>query len=1158
MGLVNKVFVHLHNHSEFSLLDGMGKAKEIPFVAAKLGQNAVAITDHGSLAGCWAFAHAAKDAQVKPILGVEAYLAIGDDRFNAQDEFVPAETDPDAGEGAGEPGTKRKSYHHLTLLAQNATGWANLVRLNNAAAETVRYKPLMDTRLLEQYADGLICLTGCLGGPVAGPASRGELDDARANLERLIEVFGADKVFVEAMDHDIEAETNVAPKLAKLASECGVELVATNDCHYLASDHAYTHEIWLATQSKRNVDDPKAFKFNGTGYHMRTEEEMRALRDEDWWTRACDNTQKVADLVDDWVLPAPRLRLPHFELPDGFESEQAYMHHLVLEGAKKRWGKITKPIAARLRFEEDVIAGMGMCGYMLIVADYVSWAKTDLGPDGTPGAKKPIMVGPGRGSAAGSATAYALGITNVDPIRHDLLFERFLEPGRVGMPDIDVDFEQDRADEVIEYLRYRYGVDHIARIGTVTMSRTKAAIKQVASRTDRALAGNKLAALVPVEGGKPYPLAKLDDHPQFTEPASKIPDSADIIRHARVIENTVTSASIHPCGVIISDEPLNPIVPMRFVKDVGWVTCWDGGECEALGLLKVDILRLRNLDVITSCLELAGISQNDLPDPDDLDDPQVESTFAMLRAGATQGVFQLDSEGMTRLVTASGPRSIDDLTALVALYRPGPMEAGSHTSYAARASGAEAVNVDVYTRDKAEAEVILEILSDTYGLPVYQEQIMRLAAKIAGFDVSETSKLRKAMGKKNAAIMDSLEKKFVDGGLGNGFAESTLNKLFDMFRGAGKYLFNKSHAAAYAYLAFITAWLKDTYPAAFAAATLAHTAKGDKRQVVLDSLGAQGLSVVCPDVNTSGVNTQILDQSTIQLGLADIAVSGKQGEKIVAERTTAGPYTSVADLKERTKLNSGQVNAIIESGAADSIVCGAGRLGALMSNDPIAGLYAEWSPVERSARQYSKLGVEIGVSPLDELGDLSDLFSGSQPLSLDEIDFNDPPWGRVFVVGIVRDLAISAYSKGQMARFTFAGRGGVKLPAVVWDDALRISRDELVEGRPVSINGRITSHTREIEVVTPEGETYTEKISTTQITVDSARLLKVDSNPQIVLPKAPSRVVRLMDRICSGEIHQPSPDSGEPGSDLVAEPEPEPEPAVARGNADVFGWEYGL
>lgn len=1103
------MFVHLHNHSEFSLLDGMGKAKEIPFVAAKLGQDAVAITDHGSLAGCWAFAHAAKEVGVKPILGIEAYLAIGDDRFNPQDEFVPAETDPDAGEGGtGEPGTKRKSYHHLTLLAATPTGWINLVRLNNAAAQSVRYKPLMDTKLLAEHAEGLICLTGCLGGPVAGPASRGDIREAKANLKRLIEIFGSERVFVEVMDHDIKAESDVAPKLAKLASQCGVQLVATNDCHYLAAEHTYTHEIWLATQSKRNVDDPKAFKFNGTGYHMRSETEMLSLRDEKWWVEACENTQKVADLVDEWVLPTPKLRLPHFELPDGFETEKEYMHHLVLEGARKRWGKLTKTIADRLRTEEDVIDGMGMCGYMLIVADYVSWAKTDLGPDGTPGAKKPILVGPGRGSAAGSATAYALGITNIDPIRHELLFERFLEPGRVGMPDIDVDFEQNRADEVIEYLRHKYGADHIARIGTVTMSRTKAALKQVASRTDRAAAGNRLAALVPLDGGKPYPLAKLDNHPQFVEPASKIPESADIIKHAKVIENTVTSASIHPCGVIISDEPLDTIVPMRLVKDVGWVTCWDGTECETLGLLKVDILRLRNLDIITSCLELAGISANDLPDPDD---PNVDATFAMLRAGATQGVFQLDSEGMTRLVTASGPQSIDDLTALVALYRPGPMEADSHTSYADRASGAKAVNVDNYTSNPREAEILLKVFNDTYGLPVYQEQIMRLAATVADFSVSETSKLRKAMGKKNAAIMNSLEKKFIDGGIAHsGFNESTLNKLFSMIRGAGKYLFNKSHAAAYAYLAFITAWLKCNYPAAFAAATLAHTPKGDKRQVVLDSLPQQGLKVVCPDVNTSMPQTRILDETTIQLGLADIAVAGNQGEKIVEERTRNGPYKNIADLKCRTRLNVGQINAIIEAGAADSIDCGAGRLGMVMIDTPVAGFRAEWSPIEKSARQYRRLGVEIGASPLDGIEDLDKLFGGSTPLMLDEIDFTDPPRGKVFVLGVVRDLAIAAYSKGQMARFTFAGRGGVKLPAVIWDDALRQSRKSLIEGRLTKIVGRITSHTREVEVTSPDGETYVEKVSTRQITVEKADLCDSDAEAEISLPPLPENVARLI------------------------------------------------
>ncbi|GAA3635296.1 DNA polymerase III subunit alpha [Microlunatus ginsengisoli] len=727
-------FVHLHTHTEFSLLDGMGRVGDMVAAAKAAGQTALAITDHGTLGGAWKFAHACRAAGVKPILGMEAYLGIGS-RFDPQVLQVPRDgadvdaTDVDGADPANrDAGTKRKSNEHLTVLAATPTGWTNLVKINNAAQQTFRGRPLADVELLARHGAGLIVLTGCLGGPVAGPLARGEDDLAERNLLGLIGAVGAGNVFVEVMDHGIESESRVLAPLARLADAHGLTIVATNDAHYVREVDAPTHDVWLASQSKSTLTSEKRFRFNGSGYHLRTEAEMRALRPTSRrWQDAVSATATVAAMVEDWVLPEVRYRLPAFTLPEGFDSPAAYLHRLALDGARSRYGTpLPAQVRSRLRREEDVIRSTGFSVYFLILAELVAWAR-DHG----------ILVGPGRGSACGSALAYSLGITDVEPIGANLLFERFLEAGRTDMPDIDVDFEQRRIPEIHAHLRELYGADCVARLGTFAMARSRRAVKDVARVLGRPDLGTRLADLVPVDQGKPVGLDSLEDESfaageEFRTFVGAEPGARRIVDHARTVENAVLGAGIHACGVIVSGEPLTDLVPLRKDrqgpnKDLPpdrqpWVTDWDGKDTEALGLLKLDALFLRSLDVLAETSRIIAETTGEhvdfarLPDTADTSDPRVRRAWELLCEGRTSSVFQMEGAGMRELLVGAAPASLEDLSAISALYRPGPLAAGMAERYVERRNGREPVDYGIYTDDPAEQEWLATVLDTTSGV----------------------------------------------------------------------------------------------------------------------------------------------------------------------------------------------------------------------------------------------------------------------------------------------------------------------------------------------------------------------------------------------------------------------------------------------------------
>lgn len=1091
-------FVHLHVHTEHSKQDGVIRVADLVTWAAGEGMPAVATTDHGNDAAAWKFAQACKAAGIKPIHGIEAYMALvpdgthvdADQRDKTTGEHLnpvlawddprvrfaqTARMQPDAETGK----VKRNTNNHLTVLARTSTGWRNLTAMMNAAERSFYLKPLIDYALLRTHGSstwdeetkslvpgqpgdgGLIVLSGCLGGPVASEVAMARsvdedgqvvwdehyLDRARTALDHLIACVGVDNVYVEVMEHGLGAEgIDHVKMLMTLAREAGVRVVATNDAHYLGGcEHgpdenghiahdgcdADAHDSWLVSgeNARRKgkgkairKDDPDRWRFNGAGYWLRTETEMRDLYSSKAWQAACDETVALAGRVEDDIIPFVPLRLPKFPVPADVVAEwetcdQAkyptaadyLLHRNVVEGAKRLYadpqtGKITEEARERLAFEEKVIFDKGISDYFLIVADAIEWARSDRGlptaehPLGKPGEKKPILVGPGRGSAAGAAVSYCVGIVMVDPLRHHLLFERFLNPDRTGMPDIDVDFESARRDEIYDYVAARYGQRYVARIGAFQMAKSKRAIKDAARVLERVPLGDALAKTVPVHQGSPQPFKKLwnEENAEATEfrtLAAGDYDAGRVVRLAQAFEGVVAGEGIHAAGIIISDEPLDTLIPMRLQRKGAEIlsevpiALWDGVDIDAFGMLKLDALSIENLDYLAAAVDhieartgqRIDVAHFDVPDPDDLANPQVQAAWARLREGRTAGVFQLESGGMTELCVQVSPSRYDDLSALVALYRPGPMGSGEHVRYAERKNGRQEISYDHLTRDPAEREVIASVLDETYGSVVYQEQMMRLAGAVSGFTAGERDKLRKVISKKKSEDLDAMWDRFLEGGLSTttpsgatkpAFAESTLRALWVTFKAAGEYAFNKAHSVAYGYLGFVTGLFTANYSVDYGAGVLGVTAKPGKRRAALTSLKADGIETLAPDVNRSGVDTAPDDQA-VRLGLSEIRDVGKQSETIVAVRQAGGEFTSLADFVARTSgVPVSATEALIEAGAFDAIEPYTSRRAMMKAARAIGDVVvpipeaAEWSALEKAARQRNRLGVSLGVHPV--------------------------------------------------------------------------------------------------------------------------------------------------------------------------------------------------
>ena len=900
-------FVHLHVHTEYSMLDGAAKISELVEEVARQQMPAVAMTDHGNVFGAFEFHKLAKKAGVKPIIGIEAYVA-PESRFDKR-RVKWAEGGEDDVSGGG-------AYTHMTLLAEDNLGLSNLFKLSSLASlEGFYYKPRMDRELLSQYAKGLIATTGCAGGEIQTRLRMGGYKEAVKAASELQDIFGKDNYFLEIMDHNIEIESRSFKDLIKLGKELNMPLLATNDLHYTHHEDSAAHEVLLCIQSGSTLADPKRFKFENSEFYLKSAKQMRELFKD--FPESCDNTLLIAQRCNTTMREGENL-LPRFTVPTG-ESEDSWLIKQANLGLNKKLdGKIPADYQQRLDFELDVMIKMGFPGYFLVVSDLCNHAR-EVG----------IRVGPGRGSAAGSLVSYALGITGLDPIKFGLLFERFLNPERISMPDIDLDFDERRRSEMIQYATTKYGDDRVAQIITYGTIKSKQAIKDSTRVLGYPYAlGERLTkSLPPSVMGKDISLKGVFDpnderYGEATELRALYdsdPDSKKIVDTALGIEGLKRQWGVHAAGVILSKEPLLDVIPIhRREADGAIITQFDMGACEATGLLKMDFLGLRNLSVLDDCL--INIKNNlgkevvleELPLSD-------KKTFELLARGDTLGVFQLDSAPIRALLRSMVPDSFEDISAVIALYRPGPMGEDSHNKYADYKNGRK---LPVPIHPELE-HPLNEILKDTYGLIVYQEQVLSIARKVAGFSLGRADLLRKAMGKKNKEILDKERVHFESGMKANKFSADAVEKLWQTLIPFSDYAFNRAHSAGYGLLSFWTAYLKANYPTEYMAALLTSVRDDkDKSALYLNECRRMGIKVLAPDVNESD-SEYTPRGSDIRFGLTAIRNVGENVVgSIVSNRLAKGKYQSFGDFLSKVDAsvcNKKTIESLIKAGAFDSL-----------------------------------------------------------------------------------------------------------------------------------------------------------------------------------------------------------------------------------------------
>lgn len=976
-------FAHLHQHTQFSLLDGAARIKDLLGWVKKVSPDEpmLAMTDHGNLFGAVQFYKYATEMEVKPIIGYEAYVA--------------AESRFDRKQGKGLDG----GHFHLTLLAQNMAGYQNLSRLaSRAYLEGFYGKPRIDREILREHNAGIIALSGCLGAEVPQFILQERYDEAEKRLQEYLSIFGSQRYFVEIQDHGLLEQHKVNQVLKEFADKYGLGIVATNDGHYVKKEDAEAHAVVLAVQSKATWDDPARWKFPCDEFYVKSPEEMvMTFEDEKelWGSRMdelFDNTINIGRMCSvELAPPKVQYRIPKYPLPEG-RTEVTYLRELTFAGLLKRYPdratpdlyrgflrKMGRPvphgdgetlalelartpdleavrtqlpelsegivwdgwaILSRTVYELSVVERMGFPGYLLIVGDFINWAK-DNG----------ISVGPGRGSAAGSLVTYATRITNIDPLEYNLLFERFLNPARVSMPDIDTDFSDVRRGEVIEYVRQRYGDEMVAQIGTFGTLASKAAIKDAARVFGLPIKkADELAKLIPVVFGKPTPLDKaIETIPDLRYEMEKDPLVKRVMEVAQKLEGLNRQSSVHAAGVVISDVPLQDYIPLMRAGDSGSkVTQYDMGSVEALGFLKMDFLGLRTLSFLDECKRIVKESKGVDIDYDTLpvDDAK---TFELLGRGETKGIFQLDSAGMASAVRGLKPRRIQDIIALGALYRPGPME--NIPTYIRRHHGREAVEFPQFPQAE---KYIRPILEETYGIPVYQEQIMQIATVAAGYSLGEADLLRRAMGKKKMEEMAKHRAQFKKGAGERGIPEDEADRLFDLLEAFANYGFNKSHSAAYAILTYQTAYMKAHFPVEFFSAVLT-VERGDSDKVAeyIRAARSVGVEVLPPEINRSGFSFRAFEESVL-FGLSAVKNVGETPtEHILAERERGGRFKSLLDFLKRadaTVANKRVVESLIKAGAFDAFGPRGPMLAAL---DDLL----KWAQAEREQAQSGMMGL---------------------------------------------------------------------------------------------------------------------------------------------------------------------------------------------------------
>jgi DNA polymerase-3 subunit alpha len=878
-------FVHLHTHTGYSLLDGVTRIKSMIAETKRMGMDSLAITDHGNMFGVLEFYTVAKKAGIKPIIGCEAYVAPKSRRYKNQIDD--------------------ESYaYHLVLLAKNETGYKNLIKLTSYSyLEGFYYRPRIDKELLQQYSEGLIALSACMKGEIAHKLRRGRREDAVSTAEYFLELFGDDFYF-EIQDHGISEEHATYPLVYELAQEMGVPVVATNDVHYLHKKDSQAHDILLCLQTGKDRDDPNRMRYNTQELYLKSPEEMYTLFKDK--PDVLERTLEVAQKID-LQLDFSKRYLPEFPKPpgEGDVTPDEYLARLAERGLEKKYGNKTPELMQRLQYELGIIKKMGFAGYFLIVQDFIDAARS-----------KDIPVGLGRGSVAGSLVAYALGITDVDPIHYDLLFERFLNPERISMPDIDIDFCYERRDEVIEYVREKYGKKNVAQIITFGTMASRGVIRDVSRVLKIPIPkADAIAKQIPVIQAKPLPVEEaFKSVPELKKLYAEGDETIkELVEYSKILEGISRHTSVHAAGIIIAPDDITNYAPLCMNADKQVTTQWTMGWCEAIGLLKMDFLGLRNLTVIKNSEEMirerhdSKFSIREIP----LDDPK---TYQLFGDGQTVGIFQFESSGMQEYLRKLKPNRVEDLIAMNALYRPGPME--MIDDFIDRKKGIKEIT---YLHPKLEP-----ILRETYGIIVYQEQVMRITSDLGGFTLAEADIMRRIMGKKKKEEMQAQKNKFIEGCAANDIDKKIACEIADLIEKFASYGFNKSHAAAYALIAYQTGYLKSNFPAVFMAANLSSEVNNpDKIVILIDECRRLGITVVPPDVNHSQAKFQPLAEDKIAFGMAAIKNVGTGAiDSIIKGREQVEHYNNIFQMLQQVDLrlvNKKVLESLAQCGALDSL-----------------------------------------------------------------------------------------------------------------------------------------------------------------------------------------------------------------------------------------------
>ena len=1046
-----KRFTHLHVHTEYSLLDGASKIHELVAYAKELGMDSLAITDHGAMYGAVEFYQECKKQGIKPILGCEVYLTTGS-HFEKNN----------------------RGMFHLILLAENDTGYHNLMKLVSIGqVEGFYYKPRIDKDALRAHSEGLICLSACIAGELPVKILQNNMEGARRCIQEYIDIFGKDNYFLEIQDHDLPEEHKVTAALKQLAKEFDLGLVATNDLHYVRREDAAAQDILLCIQTTSTVDEPDRMRFPNDSFYLKSYDEMAACFGD--CPEALDNPNKIADRCH-VELEFGHLLLPEFHVPEGYDTA-GYLRHLCEEALPKRYPVVNETIRKRLEFELKIINDMGYDAYFLIVWDFINFCR-----------EKGIPVGPGRGSAAGSVVAYLLHITNVEPLRYHLLFERFLNPERVSMPDIDTDFCYVRRQEVLDYVVQRYGKERVAQIITFGTLQARAAVRDVGKALGMSYgAVDEIAKMIPRELG--ITLDKALNNKDLREAYETRPEIKQLIDLSKSVEGLPRNAGTHAAGVIIAPRDLKEYVPLQLGADTdGMITQYDKDKVEELGLLKMDFLGLRTLTVIGDCIEFIKQTTSEVVDIDNIP-LEDEATCAMLRKGDTTCVFQLESAGITKLVVDLAPTSFEDLIPLVALYRPGPLGTGMAEDFIAGRHGQRTAQV---------LHPLMEpILEDTYGVILYQEQVMQITSALAGFTLGQADIMRRAMGKKKASVLESMRQDFVEGAKReHNIPEQLSQQIFSLLQHFAGYGFNKSHSVAYALVAYQTAYLKAHWRPQFMAAFLNSViGDSDKLSWYISVCRNDNIDILPPDVNESGYQFTVHGKGAIRFGLAGIKSVGDAAvQEIIKSRTKDGPFTSLTDFCNRVSMrlvNKRALEHLIRSGAMDSFGAKRSQLLNIMEQA------AEQGAASQKDRACGQIGLfdeedtlaatEIKLPEMDEIPrevilqnekELLGFYVTDHPLSAYEKvlqrymplyqfvgDTAIKDGQLVHVAGIISNCTIKNTKKGDtMALLTledFTGRFNIIVFSRVYHQFLR----QIHEDSIVAIEGRFSVDERESKIV---------------------------------------------------------------------------------------------